>query len=163
MQHHQTGKEQLSEIGRFLIVGVLATLFDYATFCLFDALLFPLLPVTGKVWEMLFLILSTAFGFTVGLLLNWLLSVSFVFVSVKQNPKLRSRKAFWLFTAIAIVGLALTEMGIVALVALLPDIRLLGRITLFGTAWKKWIAKIVMTCIVLVWNYVARKKLVFRL
>ena len=158
----QTKKQKLLEILRFLLVGVGATVCDYATFCLCDALLFPLLPVSGVVWKSVLLCLSTALGFTVGLLVNWALSVRFVFLSVKDNPNTRSKKAFWKFTLIALVGLALTEVGVLALVALLPPFYWFGQSAFFGTAWDKWLAKVVMTCIVLVWNYVARKRFVFR-
>ena len=157
----QTKKERVLEILRFLLVGALATVCDYATFCLFDALLFPLLPFVGGAWEVVLLCISTALGFFVGLLMNWILSVAFVFSSAKKNPNERSKKAFLKFTLIALIGLALTEVGVLALVAVLPDFSLFGKSVLFGTEWKKWLAKAVTTCIVLVWNYFARKRFVF--
>jgi putative flippase GtrA len=158
----QTKKERVLEILRFLLVGALATVCDYATFWLFDALLFPLLPFVGGAWEVVFLCVSTALGFLVGLLINWALSVSFVFASAKKNPNARSKKSFWKFTLIALIGLALTEVGVLALVAVLPDFAVFGKTVLFGTEWKKWLAKAVTTCIVLTWNYLARKRFVFR-
>ena len=162
MSNSQTKKELFLEILRFLVVGVVATLFDYAVFCLFDAVIFPLVPVSGKAWITASLLLSTAFGFLAGLFLNWILSVKFVFRKTKEVVRTRSRKAFWIFTVIALVGLALTELGVGLLVWALPEITLFGKTALFGTEWKKWLAKCVMTCVVLVWNYLARKTLVFR-
>lgn len=162
MENRQTRKQILLEIIRFLIVGVIATACDYATFCLFDAVVFPLIPMHGAPWQTIFLCVSTALGFTVGLVVNWALSVRFVFLSVREKQEMRSGKKFTLFSVIALVGLALTEIGVLVLVKLLPQITLFGTRTLFGTEWKKWLAKCIITSIVLVWNYLARKFLVFR-
>lgn len=162
MKNQQTRKELLLEIIRFLIVGVIATVCDYATFCLFDAVVFPLFPINNDAWRTVFLCISTALGFVVGLILNWVLSVRFVFLAVKGKEKTRSGKKFTLFSVIALVGFVLTEIGVVVLVAVFPEIPLFGKTSLFGTGWEKWLAKCIMTCIVLVWNYLARKFFVFR-
>jgi hypothetical protein len=39
---------------------------------------------------------------------------------------------------------------------------LFGSADFFGTTWSKWAAKIIMTCIVLVWNYLGRKIFIFK-
>lgn len=155
----QTRKQLFWEICRFLLVGGTATVVDYCVFCLFDALVFPLMLAE---WETLSLVLSTALGFSVGLLVNWFLSVRFVFRAVKDEERAHSKKSFALFALIGVIGLAITELGVVLLVALLPEISLFGANALFGTAWKKWIAKAIMTCIVLVWNYLGRKIFIFK-
>ena len=133
---------------------------DYAVFWVCDGWLFPLLLITG--WETVLLVLATALGFCAGLLVNWVLSVRFVFLSVKDKAETHSKKAFGVFALIGLIGLAITEIGIVTLVAVLPSVRLFGTATLFNTAWEKWIAKAVMTGLVLVWNYLGRKIFVFR-
>ena len=157
----QTKKELFWEIFRFLLVGGTATIVDYFIFWLFDGLLFPLIS-TSAWWVTVSLVLATALGFCAGLIVNWLLSVSFVFRQVKNKEEVKSQKSFLIFTVIGVIGLLITEIGVVALVALLPEFPLFGVTELLGTTWAKWTAKIIMTCIVLVWNYVGRKLFVFK-
>ena len=161
MQLKQTKKELFWEIFRFLLVGGTATIVDYFVFWLFDGVLFPLVSDAAW-WTTVSLILSTALGFCVGLVVNWLLSISFVFRQVKNKEEATSNKAFMIFTIIGVIGLVITEIGILVLVAILPEFSLLGSTALLGTSWAKWLAKVIMTCIVLVWNYVGRKLFVFK-
>lgn len=158
----QSKKDIFWEICRFLLVGGAATLADYFTFWLFDGVLFPLLPIKGVAWETVGLIVATALGFCVGLVVNWVYSVRFVFRAVKDREAAGSKRSFAAFTAIGLLGLAITELGVVALVAILPELSFFGSAELLGTAWEKWLAKAVMTAVVLVFNYVARKTLIFR-
>lgn len=161
MQLKQTKKELFWEIFRFLLVGGTATIVDYFVFWLFDGVLFPLVSDAAW-WTTVSLILSTALGFCVGLVVNWLLSISFVFRQVKNKEEATSNKAFMIFTIIGVIGLLITEIGILVLVAILPEFSLFGSTALLGTSWAKWLAKVIMTCIVLVWNYVGRKLFVFK-
>ena len=156
----QTKKDLFFEILRFLIVGAIATLADYAVFYLFRAWLLPA-NLGGGAWNFFSLAIATAFGFLVGLLINWVLSVSFVFRAVKDKKKVKTKRAFLIFALIGLVGLMVTELGVLLLVRLLPDILLFQRAEFF-LPWKEWLAKIVMTCIVLALNYVSRKLLIFR-
>lgn len=161
MELKQTKKELFWEIFRFLLVGGTATVVDYFVFWLFDGLLFPLVPA-GAWWATLSLILATAFGFCAGLTVNWILSVKFVFKHVKDKEEASSKKSFIIFTLIGLIGLLITEVGILILVAVFPEFSLFGVTALFGTTWAKWLAKMIMTCLVLVWNYVGRKIFVFK-
>ncbi len=161
MQEKQTKKQLFWEIFRFLLVGGTATLVDYFVFWLFDGVLFPLISTASR-WQTISLILSTALGFCVGLLVNWILSVKFVFRQVKNQEEATSKKSFAVFTIIGIFGLIITEVGILLLVSIFPAFSLFGRTDLLGTTWAKWLAKVIMTCLVLVWNYVGRKIFVFK-
>lgn len=158
----QTKTQIFWEVVRFLIVGGIATLVDYFAFWIFDALLFPFVFPNERAWETVALVLATGLGFCVGLFVNWALSVRVVFRATKEKIKVRSTRPFLTFTLIGLIGLAVTELGVVLLVWAFPEIFLFGGTTLFGTAWKKWIAKAMMTALVLVWNYVGRKIFVFR-
>ncbi len=157
----QTKKQLFWEIFRFLLVGGGATLVDYFVFWLFDGVLFPLIFADAR-GATLSLIVSTALGFCAGLVVNWLLSITFVFRQVRDEAQAKSKKAFVIFTVVGVIGLLLTEIGVVGLTAIFPEIALFGSASLFGTEWKKWLAKAIMTCIVLAWNYVGRKILVFK-
>lgn len=158
----QTKEQLFWEIFRFLLVGGTATVADYLVFWLFDGWLLPLLPLTGKAWTTISLIISTAAGFGIGLVVNWILSVRFVFRAVKDKEEAASKKSFFVFTVIGLIGLAITEVGVVILVAVLPEITLFGTTAFFRTEWSKWVAKVIMTCIVLVFNYTGRKLLIFK-
>lgn len=152
----QTNQQLFSEIFRFLLVGGLATIADYLVFWIFDALIFP------ESWGTVALVLSTALGFCVGLIVNWVLSVRFVFRETEEKISVRSKKPFLTFALIGLIGLLITELGVVLLVWALPNFTLFGKSALFGTAWEKWFAKAVMTCLVLIWNYLGRKIFIFR-
>ena len=159
----QTKTQLLYEILRFLIVGGLATLADYILFWILDAGIFPLiLPVQNLAWATVSLVIATGAGFCIGLFVNWILSVRFVFRAVKDKEEARSKKSFALFTIIGVIGLILTEVGVVVLVAVFPPISLFGQTAFLGTATEKWLAKIIMTCLVLIWNYIGRKLFVFK-
>ncbi len=157
----QTKKELLWEIFRFLLVGGVATLADYFLFWLLDGVLFPLVSNTGG-WKVFSLVAATACGFTAGLIVNWVLSVKFVFRQVKNPQAAGSKKAFLQFTLIGLIGLLATEVGVLLLVAVLPEFPLFGVTEVLGTSWAKWLAKVIMTVVVLVWNYIGRKIFIFK-
>ena len=152
----QTAQQLFWEIFRFLLVGGVATLTDYFTFWIFDAFVFP------ESWGTVALVLSTALGFCVGLIVNWVLSVRFVFRETEEKISVRAKKLFLTFALIGLFGLLITELGVVLLVWAFPSFTIFGQTALFGTAWKKWFAKAIMTCLVLVWNYLGRKIFIFR-
>ncbi len=157
----QTKRQLFWEIVRFLAVGGTATLVDYFLFWLLDGVLLPIVS-SAKGWQTFSLVLATGVGFCVGLFVNWVLSVKFVFLQVRDEEEARSKKSFALFSLIGVIGLLITEVGIVFLVSVLPKFRLFGTTELWGTTWAKWLSRAIMTAIVLVWNYLGRKVFVFK-
>ena len=157
----QTKQQLFGEIIRFLIVGGTATVADYAVFYVFRQWILPARLLTGNTWDIISLIIATALGFLVGLVLNWILSVKFVFRDVRDTEEAASKKSFVIFAVIGVMGLAITELGILLVVHIFPEITLFG-VTEFLLPWKEWLAKAIMTCIVLVFNYVGRKIFVFK-
>ena len=153
----QTKEQIFWEIIRFLVVGGTATVFDYAAAYLFQTWLLPS-SVIGEAWT---LVISTAVGFTVGLIVNWLLSITFVFKAVKNKAESRSKKAFLKFALIGVIGLFVSIAGM-QLVRVLPSIELFGVETFLKESWTWWLMKCVMTGVVLVWNYLGRKLFVFK-
>ena len=120
------------EFFRYAVVGGIAFLADYGTLFLFQELILT----GGTPWE---LFISTAAGFIVGLIVNYVLSLTFVFG--------KSVAAFLIFTVVGVIGLGLTEL-----------IMYLGTELLHISYL---IVKIAAAAIVLVWNYVGRKVLIF--
>lgn len=153
----QTKKQLFYEIFRYLLVGGIATIFDYAVWYIFFTWLLPS-SLVGAVWSV---IISTAMGFLVGLLVNWVLSLVFVFRQVQNVEKARSTKSFLIFAIVGLIGLAITEIGML-LANVLPSFSFLGFAQFLGHEWKWWFTKVTMTCIVLAWNYLGRKILIFK-
>lgn len=153
----QTKKELFWEVFRFLLVGGLATVADYLAANLFYALLLPPARI-GQTWA---LIVSTAIGFGVGLVINWVLSLAFVFKAIRDKKQASSKKSFLIYCVVSAVGLAISLLGM-QLVKILPAFPLFGMAQFLGSPWKWWLMKAVMTCIVLVWNYIGRKLFVFK-
>ncbi|GMO38932.1 MAG: hypothetical protein Ta2F_15310 [Termitinemataceae bacterium] len=95
------------------------------------------------------ILLATAVGFIAGLVFNYIFSLIFVFKQIDENAKQHKIRSFILFTVIGVIGLALTEAG------------MYGGIRMFGQEWYL-VVKIITAGIVLVWNYSARKLLIFK-
>ncbi len=153
----QTKKELFFEFVRVLIVSGGATAVDWGVAYAFYGWVLPP-SLVGDTWS---LIISTALGFIAGLIVNWLLSVNFAFRKVEDVKSVRSKKSFFKFSAIGVVGLIICELGML-LVPLLDSIQLLGTTMFLGAEWGWWIMKITMACTVFVWNYLARKFFVFK-
>ena len=123
---------------RYCFVGGIAFLVDY----LVAALVFWLLgrnPIST--------VAGTTTGFLVGLIVNFILSKRFVFT---EDAKRHSRNGeFLVYAVIGLVGLLISNL-----------------LMLIATSWlwsfNQFIAKIAVSAIVLVYNYLARKFVLYR-
>lgn len=146
-------KKNLLELIRYGLVGALATLVDWAVLYVGTEYLFAPLN-ENAVYP------AHVLSFLSGLIVNFILSNLFVFTADSQRGKGNNFKAFFLFAVIGVIGLGLTELG-----AWATD-RLYGSATVvmtIGTFEIKvyLVAKVIMTIIVLFWNYLARKFLIY--
>ncbi len=130
----------LKEFIRYVIVGGISFLVDSGVLALCKEFIFK----GGAPWE---LFLCTALGFAAGLVMNYILSLVFVFKKDENKGSGKSVKGFIVFTIVGIIGLGLTELG------MYTGVYLLHLHYLF--------TKIVVAGIVLIWNYVGRKIFVF--
>jgi putative flippase GtrA len=137
----ETVKSLAKEFGRYLIVGGTAFLVDYGTLYLTKTYVFGGLGDMG-------VYIATALGFIAGLIYNYILSLVFVFRSAKERDKGKTVGAFLLFAVIGVVGLLLTEGGMYLGYQLLHI--------------NYMIVKLFVAAVVLVWNYAARKLLIFK-
>ncbi len=138
------------EIARFLLVGGIATVVDFCVMALVQFLLEPTLyptffaiftaKATGYVY-----IVGTASGFLVGLVVNYLLSVLFVF-----NEKGKSKTLYGFLT-----------FALLSLVGLLAHV---GGMYLFNNVLgvNAWVVKLSLTLVVLVYNYLSKRFLLFK-
>ena len=122
----------LVQLFRYGFVGGVAFLIDYGTlFLLTEYVQIPYL-------------ISAAIAFIVGLIINYLLSVYWVFNKNRDNKPARE---FLFFAAIGVVGLLFNELIMFAGTDLLHLHYMLS--------------KIISTMIVFFWNFFARKILLF--
>ena len=147
-------KKLLLEILRFLLVGGLATLVDFAFYELFRFVLLK------SISSNINLIISTTIGFLCGNIVNYILSILFVFKGAKEDKKTQSIKAFIVFTLIGVAGL-----GIKILVQSCGMI-LAGEWFNTTNEFYLWLIDTFVYCIatlmVLIWNYVGRKLFIFK-
>lgn len=151
-----TNKPLMYEIVRFVIVGGVATLVDFVIASLFKYLIytssatwfiFGLIPITASVF------VSTIMGFTFGVIVNYVLSILVVFKDVEDKKKSRSVMGFIIFVALGTIGflinLAIKEVG---------NMILAFEGNFFWFAFVFAFA----TLIVLIYNYISRKLILFR-
>ncbi len=130
----------MMEFLRYAVVGGLAFVADFGSLVAAQELIFK--SFSWGVYA------STVIGFVVGLAVNYVLSILFVFTQAKDRGKGRSFGAFVVFGLIGIIGLGLTELGMWVGVEILT--------------WNYMIVKVLVTGAALAWNYLGRKVLIFR-
>lgn len=98
----------LKEIIRYLIVGGLAFIGESIVLILFEDYVFT----TTIKWGFINvgLTIATTLGFITGLMINYLLSLTFVFKNY-QNPYAKRFKGFIQFTIIGVIGLGIKVSG----------------------------------------------------
>jgi len=137
----ETIKPLAREFGRYLIVGGTAFLVDYGTLFLTKTYVFNGMGDLG-------VYVATAAGFIAGLVYNYILSLIFVFKSAKEKNKGKTVGAFLVFAVIGVIGFFMTEGGMYVGYQLLHI--------------NYMIVKLFVAAVVLIWNYAARKLLIFK-
>lgn len=119
---------------RYFFVGGLSFVVDAAVLFILNT------------WLDMHYMVATIFGFMVGLTVNYLLSIWFVFNG--ETKKTSKTAEFVVFAVISIGGLALTEL------LMWIGVDLLNMIVI--------VAKIIAAAIVLIWNYGMKKVILYR-
>ena len=130
----------IKEFIRYALVGGIAFLADFGTLTLFEEVILG----QESRWQ---IFISTAAGFVVGIVINYILSLVFVFRADDNKNSGKSARDFLVFTLVGIIGLGITE-GLMHL-----GVNVLH--------FHYMITKIVTAGIVLIWNYIGRKIFVF--
>ena len=117
------------QIIRFSLVGFLCFFIDYG-----------LLIFLTRVFGVYYLI-SAAISFTVSVIVNYILSMKYVF---RGKDDISKWKELLIFVVLSIIGLLINEV----IMYLFTD----------GMGVKYYISKIAATAVVMVWNFVTRKK-----
>ena len=125
-------KKLIEQILKFGVVGIIATVIDFGV-------LYVLSQPLG-----MDPVISAGISFCVSLVFNYVASMRYVFTH--REDMSRSRE-FVIFLVLSLIGLAINEAIMAAGVAVLGN----SALAVMGT-------KVLATVIVMVWNFVSRKK-----
>lgn len=147
----------IKEMLRYLVAGGSAFICDLITKTLFHSLILPedmgTFSVFGFVNEVRVTLATTA-GFLVGLIINYIISIFFVFTSESQKEKGKGIKPFLVYLAVSIVGL-LVNIGVTQLGC-----------NLLSVSRDDTILFMFISCVAagvaLIWNYIGRKIFVYK-
>ena len=148
------------EFLRYIVVGGIAFVVDFGSLYISKEYIFH--NLTYGIY------LSTAVGFILGLIVNYVLSLKFVFTQAKDQGKGRDTKSFAIFAVIGIIGLGLTELGMYIGCDLLKpqldsSLAYIGSLINYDLVkYGYLLVKCVVTAVVLLWNYAGRKIIIFR-
>lgn len=141
--------KKLMEFIRYCFVGGVSFVFDFAAVWAMNNFLF--IPIYGKnfaVEHFWTLGISVTVGFIVGLIINYLLSMLWVFTTKTQQKQGKNTKAFIIFAVIGVIGYFLKL--------------LLMKIEVNVLMMNENVANMIAAVIVLAWNYGARKVIIFK-
>lgn len=135
-------KGLIAQFFKFGIVGGLCFLIDFGLYTLCNLIGVPYL-------------ISGVIGFTVSVIVNYYLSMHFVF---RRRDDLSRRREFIVFVILSVIGLGLNELLLYICIDGIYDhsARLM---CLMGHQTAKILAKIFATAVVTVYNFVSRKLL----
>lgn len=172
-------KSRFWEIVRFVIVGVLATIVDAGVFFVLMKFVFNGLAGQGGdngwggyvAWG-----ISTTISFFVSCLFNFFLSRLWVYQNVDKKVNTKTAKAFWTYVGLGaigwLIGLGIQEGGVFLCNTFWPELKL--SINFVKVSWSDlwneaglafWafvIIYVIKTLIVLVYNYLTRKLIIFK-
>ncbi len=145
-------KRTLAEIIRFLVVGAISTIIDMLVMGFVMYLMQPsIYPSIINVFinapdpSTLATIIGTTIGSIAGMLVSYVLSIIFVF---NEKGESKSVKGFVIFALLTAIGLGINMLGTYLLYDLLSV--------------NQWITKIIMVIIVLIYNYISKRLMLFK-
>ena len=140
----QSKQKLLLEFLRYALVGGIAFAVDAGTLALFKQLFFR------ENCTSLQMAICVAAGFLAGLSVNYLLSSKFVFRSQQQKQYSQKKSSFFIYTAVGVIGLCLTEL-----------LMWISGLLIGNDGYWYLLAKCFVAGLVLIWNYVGRKIFVY--
>ena len=145
---------KLYEIFKFLVVGGCATIIDMLTMALILYISKPSIynhnfinTIIGDANpNKIVTVIATGTGFIFGLLFNYIFSILIVFNKTNTNFA-KTKKGFLIFSLLSLVGFTIHTIGMAIGYGLLKI--------------NEWLVKIFLTFVVLIFNYISRKKIIF--
>lgn len=150
-------KSLIKELLRYCVAGGSAFVCDLLTKTLFHSFILPDNMGTFSVFGFeneLRVTLATTAGFIVGLIVNYIISIFFVFTNENQKEKGKGIKAFLIYLAVSVVGL-LVNIGVTQLGC-----------NLLSVGKEDTVMFMLVSCaaagVALIWNYIGRKIFVYK-
>ena len=131
-------KNLIAEFSRYILVGGSSFVIDFATMYIFQEFIFK----GSHVFIAVFI------GYMVGLIYNFFLSSGYVFKNGFEKIKGKEIQSFIIVAIIGLIGLGITEVLMYLFVNILMLHYLIGKVLSGG--------------IVLFWNYLGRKIIVYK-
>ena len=126
----------MGQFVRYLVTGRLAFVVDFGLYALclykFD-------------W---FYLLANLVGLVAGLVINYIMSIAWVFSECKRVLEDRKTAEFTIFAVVGFLGVGINELLMLLMVG--------------GFKWDEMISKMAAAVLVLMWNFGARKMMLFR-
>lgn len=139
-------KKLIEQILKFGVVGVIAFIVDFGIF-----------SILSNVFDIHYLV-ANFFGFTVSVVVNYLLSMKYVFTRQEGADK---KTEFIVFVVLSVLGLGLNELIIYVCVDVIYE-AWTGLHAWLSLDIAKLAGKIIATGIVMVYNFITRKLFVER-
>lgn len=140
----------MEQIMKFGVVGVVCFLIDF----LITMVVSSLLRTSAGLETGTAALVGAFFGFTISVIINYLLSMKYVFV---RKEGLDRRKEFIIFTILSLIGLGIHEVIILLSIDVIYENWLWLKSFLSPTLATAG-AKVFATGIVMVYNFITRKK-----
>lgn len=125
-------RKLIEQLLKFGVVGVIAFAIDYGVLMLLSQ---------GLGWDP---VLSAGISFVVSLVFNYLASMKYVFA---RRDDMSRQREFVIFAVLSAIGLVINEIIIAA-----------GTAVLGTGGLAVTVSKVVATAVVMIWNFVSRKK-----
>lgn len=143
-------KKLFAQIMKFGVVGVICFGVDYVIGL---SVMKIIVRLCGDPFFRLASMAGSALGFTVSVIINYILSFKFVF---ERKEDLDRRKEFVVFIILSVIGLGLNQLVIwVCVGPVYGNVAFLQDILNYDLAYTG--AKVIATAIVMVYNFVTRK------
>ena len=153
------------EILRFIVVGVIATIVDFVTKILITS------AIGNSLDDVYKQLIGYTCGFALGVTINYILSTFWVFKNVDSKQKTKSFKSVILFILLSLVGFGI-GLGIfygLGYAFKAADIDILNfsifefyKFITEPTFYLYSLVFAIQTVVVLFWNYISRKKLIYK-
>lgn len=136
LRNHIPRSSLLGQFLRYLVTGGLAFVADFGLFalCLY-------------VFEWHYLVANLV-GLVVGLVINYAISIAWVFSACKRTLEKKKSMEFGIFAIIGVAGVGLNQLCMFLMIG--------------KWEWQEMLSKVIAAAIVLMWNFLARKLILFR-
>ena len=171
MQKVDRSKSKWWELFRFLVCGIAAALSDY----LAAQLIVLAMPGVDSI---VVTVVSTAIGFIVGVIVNYLISTYWVYQNVDKSVETKSKRFIMWFVILSFIAMTLSigtmlicdvivvfamHLDSIVNASIVSLIKENGiKFLIEANFWTYFVSFVLKTLVGLVWNYFTRKKFLYK-